>query len=158
MMAMADQRRTYAHHEAGHAVVAELLGGRVRMVTLGSRVAHTWHTPPIGDVERAAVLWAGVVGESLVDRVLAPSAWIRQDDYVELRALPSFISNRGFELAESLLLGNPDHALQVGAVADALLRRRTIGGARRLLGTSVRHLMENPPQPEVHDSLELGFA
>jgi hypothetical protein len=156
---MSDQRaRAYAYHESGHAVVAELLGGHVRMITLGSRVARTWYQHPSSEVENAAIMWAGIVGETLVDGPLTPESWTRQPDFAYLRALPSHISNRGYEMAEALLLGDPDHAAQVAAVADALLRRRNIGGARRLGGWAVRSLMENPPQPELYDDLELGFA
>jgi hypothetical protein len=155
---MSDQRRAYAHHEAGHAVVAELLGGHVRMMTLGSRVARTWYQHPTDAVADAAVMWAGIIGETLVDGPLTPASWVRQPDYAYLHELPPHISNRGYEMAEALLLGDPDHAAQVAAVADALLRRRSLGGARRLGGWAVRSLMKNPPQLEPYNDLELGFA
>jgi hypothetical protein len=152
-------RSLYAYHEAGHAVVAELLGVPVHMVTLHPHGGRTRHSRPPSEVARAAILWGGVAAESLDDAgPQDPSSWLVQPDAAAIRELPAPIRNQGFEQAQALLLGDPDNAARVVAIANALLRRRGIRGTRRLLGWTVRRLMENPPPGPVHDYSELGFA
>jgi hypothetical protein len=147
-----------AWHESAHAVVCEVLGGHVRMITIGHKRGATWYATPTDPAARAAVLWAGPIGESLKFEALRPAEFLCQPDYDLLATMPVHHRNQGFELAEQLLLGTPEHATAVRAVAAELLRRRSLRGTRRLPGWRVRSIMANPPPPEPAPGLELGFA
>jgi hypothetical protein len=134
----AASRRLRALHEAGHAYAAGKLGVRVRHISLwrnGKTV-----TAPIGDeVTAAVVVWAGVVAEALDrDGPQRPESWTLQPDAVHLRRLRPTVSAVGYERAVAALLGDPDAAAAVQALADVLLRRRL------LFGFEVRRIIRNP--------------
>jgi len=91
-----------ARHEAGHAVVAHLLGGRVRLVTLESEIeSHGGHTevawsPGLGERDRldrsaqvalggplAELIWSG---QDVLDDPAVVSTWAEDWEEVMLAA------------------------------------------------------------------------
>ena len=121
--------KAVAYHEAGHAVVALALGGKVRLVEIGPRPhAHCLHRTK---TNKAITALAGDLAEQ---RACPNSTW---DAFVDLRVAldtaellapdePLDALQEFLDRAEALL---DRHWCAVEAVAAALLKHGTLTGA-----------------------------
>jgi len=110
-------RRLASYHEAGHVLVSTVLGLRVDWSSCSAKGGRTIAQAASNDLHRAAVLWAGPAAETLGDDVQSRLSWAAQPDYRALRKLSQAWSNRGFELACSLVT---EHERAVHALAAHL--------------------------------------
>ncbi|SRR6266700_4580347 len=128
-------RERHALHEAGHALVCQVLGLRVYQSSASDDGGRTLHEAAPNDLTRAVVCWSGAVAESLTGASQSPQSWLRQPDAGELRGLPAHLVNRGLEEAQRII---SEHESEVRALAEHL------AADRRLTGRRVRAIIENP--------------
>jgi hypothetical protein len=110
-------RRLASFHEAGHVLVNTVLGLRVEWSSCSAKGGRTIAQAGRSDLERAVVLWGGPAAETLGDDVQSRQSWAAQPDYKALRKLSQAWSNRGYELACTLV---SEHEPAVRALAAHL--------------------------------------
>jgi plasmid stabilization system protein ParE len=128
-------RERHAYHEAGHALVCQVLGLRVHYASASETGGRTLHEAARNPLERAVVLWSGAVAETLAGPGQDARSWLRQPDAGELRKLPAHIVNRGLEEAQRIV---SEHETEVRALAEHL------EVSSRLSGWKIRRIIRDP--------------